>query len=380
MNSSNEILAIVAVSARALAEAARHCRAFRRTRLIALDWFADQDLLEAADHAEQLPTRRNGGFAERPLLKALRRLVPDGSTLVLGSGFESRLPLLARLAARYRLVGNAPGVLARVKDPTQFFPLLARLRIPHPQIAQEVPEDDPDRWLIKRIGGAGGRHIRPVKRGGIVAVGYYAQRRMTGRPVSLAFLADGISAEPLGFTEQWPSPAPRMPFRFGGAAYPAELPDALAAQMTHWAEHLAREFGLKGINSADFLVDDTQAWLLEINPRPGATLDLLDRARPGLFQAHVEACSGRLRVPPVQSGSARSSLILYADHAAMPIGAMDWPAWTADRPRAGTTIPAEGPVCTVFAEGSDTSAARRSAELRGAKLLERLHAAAYAGA
>jgi predicted ATP-grasp superfamily ATP-dependent carboligase len=64
----------------------------------------------------------------------------------------------------------------------------------------------------------------------------------------------------------------------------------------------------------------------------------------------------------------------------MPIGAMDWPAWTADRPRAGTTIPAEGPVCTVFAEGSDTSAARRSAELRGAKLLERLHAAAYAGA
>jgi uncharacterized protein len=119
---------------------------------------------------------------------------------------------------------------------------------------------------------------------------------------------------------------------------------------------------------------------LEINPRPGATLDLLDRARPGLFQAHVEACSGRLRVPPVQSGPARSSLILYADHAAMPIGAMDWPAWTADRPRAGSTIPAKGPVCTVFAEGSDPSAARRSAELRGAKLLERLYAAAYAGA
>jgi predicted ATP-grasp superfamily ATP-dependent carboligase len=313
-------------------------------------------------------------------LKALRRLVPEGSTLVVGSGFESRAALLARLAARYRLIGNPPGVLARVKEPLQLFPLLARLRIPHPQIAQEVPEPETLRWLIKRIGGAGGHHIRVARRGGIVPVGYYAQRRVAGRPVSLAFLADGMSAEPVAFTEQWPNPAPRVPFRFGGASYPAELPGVLAAQMTHWTERLTQEFGLKGLNSVDFLVDGQRAWLLEINPRPGATLDLLDRARPGLFQAHVAACSGRVRVPPLQSGSACSSLILYADRGELPIGAMDWPVWTADRPRAGSTIPAKGPICTVFGEGPDGSAARRSGEQRGAKVLERLYAAAYAGA
>src|SRR3954451_22425866 len=125
MNPSSQTLAVVAVSAPALAEAARRCSAFQHTRIIALDWFADQDLLEAADHAEAAPTRRRGGFAEPPLLKALRRVVPEGSALLVGSGFESRPALLARLAARYRLIGNAPGVLARVKDPLQFFPLLA---------------------------------------------------------------------------------------------------------------------------------------------------------------------------------------------------------------------------------------------------------------
>ena len=376
----NETLAIVAVSARALAEAARRSREFRGARLIALDWFADQDLLAAADHAEAVPTRRDGGFAERPLLKALRRLVPRGSTLVIGSGFESRLALLARLAARYRLIGNSSGVLARVKDPLQFFPVLASLGIPHPQIAQEVPAAETHRWVIKWIGGAGGRHIRLARRGGIVPVGYYAQRRLAGRPVSLAFLADGVKAAPVGFTEQWPSPAPRMPFRFGGASYPAELPGVLAAAMTHWTERLTKEFGLKGLNSVDFLVDGERAWLLEINPRPGATLDLLDRARPGLFQAHVEACSGRLRVPPLQSGPARSSLVLYADRGALPIGAMDWLAWSADRPRAGSAVPLNGPICTLFGEGRDGSEARRSAALRGAEVLERLYAAAYAGA
>lgn len=372
-------MAVVAVSARALAEAARRCSAFQHTRIIALDWFADQDLLEAADHAEAAPTRRRGGFAEPPLLKALRRVVPEGSALLVGSGFKSRPALLARLAARYRLIGNAPGVLARVKDPLQFFPLLARLRIPHPQIAQEVPEAGTHRWLIKRIGGAGGRHIRVAKRGGIVPVGYYAQRRIAGRPVSLAFLADGISAEPVGFTEQWPSPAPRTLFRFGGATYPAKLPGVLAARMMDWVERLAQEFGLKGLNSADFLVDGERAWLLEINPRPGATLDLLDRARPGLLQAHVEACSGRLHVPSMRTRSACSTLIVYADRGALPIGATDWPVWTADRPRAGTTIPVGGPICTVFGQGADAWAARQSVEERGGEVLEQLHAAAYAG-
>jgi predicted ATP-grasp superfamily ATP-dependent carboligase len=380
MRSSRETLAIVAVSARALAEAARRCGDFRNTRIVALDWFADQDLLEAADYAERLPTRRAGGFAERPLLNALRRLVPDGSMLVAGSGFESRLPLLARLSANYRFAGNPPAVLARVKDPAQFFPALTRLGIPHPQIAQEVPQGEKTHWLIKRIGGAGGRHIRRGSRSGIVPVGRYAQRRIAGRPVSLAFLADGSTAEPVGFTEQWPSPVSHVPFRFGGAAYPSELPSELKARMADWAERLAREFGLRGLNSADFLVDEARAWLLEVNPRPGATLDLLDCARPGLFQAHIDACFGRLRLPRLQSCSARGALIVYGDRGAMPIGAVDWPVWVADRPHAGSTIPARGPICTVFGEGRDAAEARRSAELRAAEVLERLDAAAYAGA
>ena len=39
---------------------------------------------------------------------------------------------------------------------------------------------------------------------------------------------------------------------------------------------LARSLGLRGLNSADFLIEGDNAWLIEINPRPGATLDLFD--------------------------------------------------------------------------------------------------------
>lgn len=376
----SETLAIVAVTARALTEAARRSPAYHRARIVALDWFADRDLIAAADRAEAVPTRRAGGFAERPLLAAMRRLAPERSVLVAGSGFESRLPLLARLAATYRLAGNAPAVLARVKEPAQLFSALARLGIPHPEIAREVRRGEEPSWLVKRVGGAGGGHIRPAKRGGAVPVRCYAQRRMPGRPVSLGFLADGTSAEPVGFTEQWPSPAPRALYRYGGAAFPAELPAALAERMIGWVERLAREFGLRGLNSADFLVAGDRAWMLEVNPRPGATLDLLDRARPGLFHAHIEACFGRLSLPPQGPGPARAACILYADQRPAPIGIEDWPAWVADRPQAGSTIPAGGPICTVFGDGRDATAARRSAEARAAAVLERLDVAAYADA
>ena len=367
-----ETLAIVGVTARALAQAARRAPDYATARIVALDWFADRDLIDAADVAEAIPTRRSGGFAERPLLRALRRLVPEGSLLVAGSGFESRLPLLARLGSRYRLVGNAPAVLARVKDPRQFFETVARLGIPHPEIAHAVPPAGHGEWLIKRIGGAGGGHVRPARRGGPVPAGCYAQRRIEARPVSLGFLADGHKAEPVGFTLQWPSPAPGSPFRYGGAAFPAALPRALAGRMEEWAARLARDFRLVGLNSADFLVEGERAWLLEVNPRPGATLDLLDRARPGLFAAHVEACFGRLQLPPAADGPARAALILYADGGPLAIRREDWPAHAADRPHAGSTIPAGGPICTLFGEGADAPAARAAAERRAARMMEAL--------
>src|SRR5262249_59687480 len=119
------------------------------------------------------------------------------------------------------------------------------------------------------------------------------------------------------------------------------------------------------------------AWLLEINPRPGATLDLLDAARPRLFEAHLEASFGR--IPPLLPARSivRAAAILYAERP-LHIEVEGWPDWVADRPRLGSTIPAGGPVCTIFADGADAEAARLTALSRARSVLERLQAHAYA--
>ena len=83
--------------------------------------------------------------------------------------------------------------------------------------------------------------------------------------------------------------------------------------------------GLSGLVSADLMVDGEAWWLLEVNPRPGATLDLLDRGPVPLFHAHLAASRGRLpEARPVLTGAAAAE-ILYADAPISAVPVLDMP-------------------------------------------------------
>ncbi len=162
----------------------------------------------------------------------------------------------------------------------------------------------------------------------------YFQRVAPGEPVSILCLCDGTAALALGSSRQWPAPSPDEPFRFGGCVRPA----GLAADVERPADRrrqasLAAAVGLVGLNSFDFLVAGEAFVLIEINPRPGATLDIFENDL--LFEAHIDACRGILPPVSLEFTGAAATQIAYArrEIAAMP--AFDWPAWTADRPRAG---------------------------------------------
>jgi len=358
---------VVALSARTLTASGRRSG----LGVTALDLFADADTAAMADRCLTLPSRRL-----RLPNPALRRALaaPDlhGVPLVYGAGFEDRPELLAALERDRPVLGNAAGTVARLKDPFAFAALLARLGIPHPEIATSLP-DDRGGWLMKRAGASGGGHIRPAGRR--VPAGHYLQRRVAGRPVSLLFLADGRRVLPVGFSRQWAAPAPRQPFRYGGAVGPLPVPpmrEGVAASMIAAVSRIAAEVGLVGLNSADFLAGPEGWCLLEINPRPGATLDLFDRPpMPGLLGLHMAACAGELpqALPPL--AGCRAALVVYARTPVLLDSRMRWPDWTADRPCTPAHIPAGAPLCTVLADAADPVEARRLAGRRARELFRR---------
>jgi len=315
----------------------------------------------------------NRGFDSSQLLSAIRQL--DCSQFVgiaYGSGFEAQPELLQQISEFIPLIGNAASAVAAIRNPAVFFAALQQLHINHPKTCSALPAHDADAYLIKSSGGSGGWHIRHASTddSGLPA-GHYYQLMVAGRAVSLLFLANGEGIEVVGFNEQWCSPSADMPFRYGGAAGNVELCGSVRKQLVSYAAKLAEKFHLRGLNSLDTIVqdagspaEDAHVFVLEINPRLSATLDLYGHLDHSLFARHMSACmdqklADRDSRPKLHS---HAHAVVYASHDLEITAAVDWPDWVVDNPACSgyqLRFLAGEPVCTVLADAGNADAAKK---------------------
>ncbi len=326
-------LVVAALSARLMAEAA----AREGFEVIALDLFGDADTRRAARAWMPIGDPARLRIDHARTLAALEAAASRGDVLgwIPGAGFEGDPELLAAGAARLPLIGTAPDDVRRVRDPALFFGALDALGIAHPPVADEAPAADVARWLLKDSRGSGGWHIRvAARRAGSAhpagpdtgptlerASHSYAQREAPGRSMSATFVANGSDAVVLGFnvltvrpmplaapaaaTRAPTAPTPRIrpeptrPHVYCGAIGPVPLPEAAAHEAASSVRRLAAAFRLRGLGSLDFLLDGERVLVLEVNPRPPASLALYPGA--GWIGAQLASClDGRLPPWPVR--------------------------------------------------------------------------------
>lgn len=365
---TGETVLIAAFSGRALAQSARRAG----YRPLVADAFGDTDMCAAAHDYRVVPGVMDGGFKSRTLISVLDALIAASKTkpigIVLGSGLEDKPMLWDALDRRYRILGCSAEAVRACKDPDIFFGVLDELGIAHPE-TQNYPPPDVTGWITKRVGGSGGRHIRIPETRCEGRPRRYFQKLVKGTRISVSALIanDGITT---AFSQQWTSPSDAQPFRYGGAVSLDDGSAPFQAAILKAVGELARAFELKGLVSFDFIVDEAKPHLLEINPRPGATVDVFDDAQGSLFQNHIEACTGTAaheRRGGDLNGR-KAAAILHADRGPLTLGKFDWPHWTADRGAAGTFVPDGAPLATVFAEAETSDAAEALARARLAEL------------
>jgi uncharacterized protein len=362
-----ETVLIAAFSGRSLAQSARRAG----YEPLVADAFGDLDTQAAAENYRVLDGVMQTGFRTKPLIAALDDLSRSADSppigLVLGSGFEDKPRLVAALASRFKLLGADTETYKACKDPRIFFPLLDKWGIAHPE-TQIQPPANPEGWISKRIGGSGGRHIRICEKLQRAKPRRYFQRQLTGKLISVsgAFLSPGVL---LTLTRQWIAPSSEYPFRFGGAVSAPQVDLGLRRQLVEGADAIGDAFGLKGLASFDFIIENGVPYLLEVNPRPGASLDVLDDGPGFFFRTHIAACLGNPFDPDLKvSRSAKAIAILHADRGSITLGEIPWPDWSADRGRPGTFVLQGAPLATAFAEAPTADAAEALARARLAEL------------
>ena len=357
---------MVAVSARMLAQLA----VADGYEVTALDRFGDVDLRAVAPGAT---APSNDGLA------ALAADI-DADAVVYGAGLENRPDLVRVLADGRELLGTPAELLEAVRDPWAVGAAAraAGARAPVTRAPGGVPETPVrDRWLRKPRRGGGGQGVKGW-RGGEMRPTEILQRRISGMSCSAVAIGDGVGAVVLGITEQLHLP---HGFRWRGNLTPPRLPEAQCAeldgQLRAVCAEIAGRFGVRGAFGVDAVWDGRHAWVLEVNPRPSASLELFG---PGSFEAHVRGARG-LGLPAAGVAPARScaavKLVLFAERTLCAPDPGWWPAGLVrDVPHGGETIARGAPVCTLVSDSPDVAAL----VTRGVHLLSALPEAVPVGA
>jgi predicted ATP-grasp superfamily ATP-dependent carboligase len=331
---------VVAVSARMLAQLA----VADGYEVVGLDRFGDVDLRAVA------ATETAAG---NDALVALADEI-NADAVVYGAGLENRPDLVARLADGRELLGTPAERLPAVRDPwaVAAAAVAAGARAPETLGRSEAPVRA-DGWLRKPRAGGGGRGVRRWA-GGRLRDNEILQRHVAGMSCSAVAIGDGRDAVVLGLTEQ----LHRGSYEWTGNVTPPRLPAAelaeLDGRMRAVCAEAASRFGVRGAFGVDGIWDGYELWVLEVNPRPTASLELFE-ARA--FAAHVRGARGVSLLTSATTAPPRCAkvkLVLFADRDLRAPEPDWWPAGLVrDIPHAGELIRRGSPVCTLVSATAD---------------------------
>jgi len=270
--------------------------------------------------------------------------------ILYGSGLESYPETLDFLHTQSPVVlGNQLNTVLAIQNSDYFFSVLDTLHIPFPSVLFSPPAAS-NQWLIKPLQREGGIGITQYSPLSIAPPNSYWQQYIEGISMSALWVANGQEYTLIGFNRQLVISLDDYPFIFSGIIHQTDVALSVVKEITGWLDKLVPTFQLKGLNTIDFIVQENNHYLLEINPRPSASLPLYHHT---WIQAHIDSClTGNWQIPPTLT-DCRGIKIIYATRNIQVKDSLDWPEWVSDIPPVGTFIHTTMPICSIIADGKN---------------------------
>lgn len=328
--------------------------------IVAADLFADADLKRVC------PSTQISDYPEG-LADWLAATKCDG-WLYTGA-LENHPELIDFMAMVRPLFGNRGEAVRHVRDVFLLQKVLraAGLNFPETKPCNGLPPGDGE-WLHKtgKSVRAPGQKSRAV---GLVPTdntGFW-QRRIEGLPGSAIYIAEGSRTCTLrGITRQlvgetWTGASE---FQYCGTLAPWNLPMPVTADLTQVGQVLTTQCKLLGLFGVDFIFDGERVWIVEVNPRPTAAVEVVERTTDiNLLARHLTEFGINVNANACDPIPAAGKVVLYAKHPLAVLPELSAkllnestshdPPKLADIPHSGTEIARGAPVLTVLADGQD---------------------------
>jgi len=340
---------------------------------ITIDYFGDTDTQNLAYKSIVIPSEIFHAD-DTQILSMINDLGLTKTTpLVYGSGIDTRPGLLKKLSNLARVFGNTLATLQTVNTPYKFFSALEALSIPFPETRFDPP-DNKNGWLSKLANSQGGMGVMLVTRVESVSQETIYQKFIPGKVYSVLFLADGRHSSILGFNIQWTHKYGPNDFLFSGVMSHCDLSEKIKKQIVDFINKLVEFLPLRGLNCIDFVIERGLCLVLEVNPRPSASMALYDQDfRYGLLTEHINAVNGKLPHSPIRDRNKIQAIeIIFASEQIVVQEGLIWPEWAADTPPAATTIPKNSPVCSISASANNPEAVKLLLKHRKNELMNQL--------
>ncbi len=353
---------IIASSARMLLQAARD----QGYTSVAIDCFADVDSRQLATELVKVDSLCVTEVKKALIALQQKHLIHN---VIYGSGLESEPETLQYLQQHYCVLGNSFEIVSHLLNKPEFFAFLKKQHIVYPPTTFDKPQNNQD-WLIKPFASEGGIGIHWSENASSLA-GHYWQQYCVGDSCSVLFLANGREYQIIGFHKQFVSKRGKYAFVFSGLINQFSQQPWLQSQIADYLGKLISEYPLKGLNSLDFIVKDQSCYLLEVNPRPSASLALYDSE---LLRAHINCCQSVDSLAVIsQRQSFKAYKIIFADNRIVIPLKFQWPQWVSDRPQAASIINTDEPICSIIACGKTEQQVMDLLKARTQQLFKLIH-------
>ena len=219
--------------------------------------------------------------------------------ILIGSGFAETIT--EDIISGRKNYGNSFETIKKTKSKS-FFKELQKQKINFPKISKQPKKNG--KWLIKDYQSFGGTKVKTFKGSEYINERSYLQKFIDGDLISVQFFVENKNIEILAICDQVIKNT-REGFFLIKSLITKNIKIGLVKKIYNLVKKISKTFSLKGVNNLDLILQGRKIFLLEVNPRPGLSTNILHSNYKNIFKI-------KSPVKKITYSGYYSSTIIYA--------------------------------------------------------------------